>query len=235
MRSLHPLATFPYNLDLASQRSLSLLFVLKELLSFLDLLQSLVSEIPEKVSELDPHLNQLLLCSLNVPLAQRGGALDKLCFYCEILLKASKVGDEAILSILEEMQNAVMKVRSKLLLWNKKVPVSEIISTECKTLHRSLYQKLDSFFEALKMFLKESRTDENVLIYLIEHRKKFNQYFGVQSIETLLKNFFPTGPEELRATICEGYTRRGFSAFYSEQECLLDALEWEPSECQVPS
>src|SRR3990167_5451505 len=226
MRSIHPFATFPSSLDLTSERSLSLLFVLQELLFSLQLLQRLEKQTPETVADISPHLNKFLLSSLTAPLGQQGGALDKLCFYSEILLQASKVGDETLLLILEEMRNAIMKLRSKLLFWKKKVPVHQEIGFECKDLHRQLLSKLLSFFNALRSFLKESRTDENVLLYLIEHRGHFNRHLGVQTIETLLQHFFPAGPEELRATICEGYTRRGFAAFYAKQEPLLDALEW---------
>lgn len=157
--------------------------------------------------------------------------LDKLCFYCEILLEGSKVGDETILVILEEMRNAIMKIRSKLIFWKKKAPSQEKIDEELIELYRQLHCKLASFFASLLAFFKESRTDENILLYLIEHREEFNFFLGKKTIEVLLSSFFPAGPHELRAMICEGYTRRGFGAFYAEKEPMLDALEWEVHGC----
>src|SRR5690348_508319 len=103
MRSLHPWPTFPRDLEPPAARSLSLLFVLQEFISSCQLVERLENAAPE--SELDvisTRLNHFLLSSLDNPFAQKGGALDKLCFYCEILLQGSKVGDEAILVVLEE-------------------------------------------------------------------------------------------------------------------------------------
>jgi hypothetical protein len=228
MRSLHPWPTFPRDLEPPAARSLSLLFVLQEFLSSCQLVERLENAAPqEEPEDVSSRLNLFLLSSLDNPFAQKGGALDKLCFYCEILLQGSKVGDEAVLVVLEEMRNAVMKIRSKLIFWKKKAPSREEIIEEFRELYGQLKKKLASFFSSLLPFLKESRTDENVLLYLVEHREEFNLYLGENTIENLLSSFFPSGPHELRAMICEGYTRRGFSAFYAEQEPMLDALEWE--------
>lgn len=235
MRSLHPWPTFPRDLDPPAARSLSLLFVLQEFLSSCQLLKRLENAAPEELNEVSSHLDHFLLSSLDNPFAQRGGALDKLCFYCEILLQASKVGDATILVDLEEMRNAIMKIRSKAIFWKKNVPLRAEINVEFDELYNQLHKKLASFFTSLLAFLKESRTDENVLLYLVEHRQEFNFHLGTKTIENLLNSFFPAGPHELRATICEGYTRRGFAAFYTKQEPLLDALEWETSECPSQS
>jgi hypothetical protein len=237
MRSLHPWPTFPRDLDPPTARSLSLLFVLQEFLSSCRFVEKLEQAIPGELNSISSQLDRFLLSSLENPFAQRGGALDKLCFYCEILLQGSKVGDEKVLVILEEMRNAVMKIRSKLFTWKKNVPSRSEITSEFSELRAKLKSKLSSFFLSLHAYLKESRTDENVLLYLIEHRKEFNLYLGPKTIENLLNSFFPSGPHELRATICEGYTRRGFGAFYAEQEPILDALEWETNGCpsQTPT
>jgi len=236
MRSLHPWPTFPPDLDPPAARSLSLLFVLKEFFAACQLIERLENGVPEELGAVSSHLDLFLLSSLDNPFVQKGGALDKLCFYCEILLQASKVDDESILVILEEMRNGIMKVRSKLLFWKKKLPTQEEIRSDFTELYKRMHDHLASFFSSLLPFLKQSRTDENVLLYLIERRKEFNLYLGAKTIENLLNGFFPSGPHELRAVICEGYTRRGFAEFYSKQEPLIDALEWETEgSCPVPS
>jgi len=237
MRSLHPWPTFPRDLDPPAARSLALLFVLQEFVSSCRFVKQLENTIPEELNGISSQLDRFLLFSLDNPFAQRGGCLDKLCFYCEILLQASKVGDETILVVLEEMRNAIMKVRSKLFFWKKVVPSHSEIALEFSELHQKLRGQLASFFVSLHAFLKESRTDENVLLYLVEHRKEFNLYLGHKTIENLLNSFFPSGSHELRATICEGYTRRGFGTFYAQQEPILDALEWETNGCpsQTPT
>jgi hypothetical protein len=231
MRSLHPWPIFPSNLEPSASRSLSLQFVLQEFLSSCQLVERVENATPEELQGVVAQLDQFLLSSLDNPFAQKGGALDKLCFYSEILLRASKIGDEAILMSLEEMRNAIMKIRSKLILWRKRIPTRDEIHAEFSALYHTLRNKLAEFFSSLYPFLKESRTDENVLLFLIEHRKEFNLYLGPKKIENLLSDFFPAGPDELRAAICEGYTRRGFGAFYASQEPMLDALEWETQGC----
>ncbi len=236
MRSLHPWPTFPRDLDPPIARSLSLLFVLQEFLASCRLVERLENAAPEgELSGIASRLDLFLLFSLDNPFAQKGGALDKLCFYCEILLQGSKVSDETVLVLLEEMRNAVMKIRSKLIFWKKKAPLREEIGAEFTELYKQLHKNLASFFSSLHSFLKESRTDENVLLYLVEHRKEFNLYLGEHAIENLLSGFFPSGPHELRAMICEGYTRRGFGAFFESQEPMLDALEWETHGCPSQS
>ena len=92
------------------------------------------------------RLDLFLLSSLDNPFTQKGGALDKLCFYCEILLQGSKVSDETILVLLEEMRNGVMKIRSKLIFWKKKAPLREEIETEFTELYKQLHRNLASFF-----------------------------------------------------------------------------------------
>jgi hypothetical protein len=151
------------------------------------------------------------------------------------LLQTSKIEDERILTVLEEMRNVIMKVRSKWIFWKKRAPATSEIHLEFSDLYGRLRSALTSFFSSLSNFLKESRTDENVLLYLIEHRKAFDLYLGHRIIENLLSGFFPGGCHELRAAICEGYTRRGFALFYAEQESLLDDFEREFQGCLIHS
>jgi hypothetical protein len=90
----------------------------------------------------------------------------------------------------------------------------------------SLKQTLQSFFVTLTPFLKESHTDENILLYLLEQKNKFNQYLGDRAIEYLLYDFFPKGKTHFHAVICEGFTRRGFADFLYTKEHLIEELEW---------
>ena len=110
-------------------------------------------------------------------------------------------------------------------------PLDSILAA-CLETYSELLEKMRRFFYSLIPNFHESSTDENVLMYLVENRDKFNSYLGDCAIQTLLKSFFPTGLSRLRTAICEGYTRRGFSAFYAEKEPLLDALEHELEEIE---
>lgn len=231
MRSFHPWPIFPHDLDPPAAKSLALLFILQELLSSLQLLDQAENHIPTDLSDIYNQLEKFLLFSLDNPFTKNGGGLDKLCFYCESLLQASKISDDALLLILEEMRNSILNVKSRLVTWKKKLPSKEELQPNLAALYGELHKKFRAFFSSLSLFLHESRTNENILIYILEHRVQFNSYLGPRTIENLLCRLFPSGPCELRAAICEGYTRRGFTDFYAKQEPLLDAIEWEASSC----
>lgn len=236
MRSLNPWPIFPPNLELPATRSLSILFILEELLLSFQLVDHLQKITPEQLQGanlqkelviISTQLEKFLLFSLDNPFTQKGGSLDKLCFYYEILLQASKIEDETLSLILEEMRNAILKVKSRLLLWKKELHPLDRILIHLFDLYSELHMKLSSFFSALIPYLQEARTDENVLLYLIENKENFNCHLGESAIENLLKKFFPSGFSELRAAICEGFTRRGFSDIFIQKEPLLNAMEWE--------
>jgi len=242
MRSLNPWPIFPTDLEPPVARSLSLQFIMQELIASFKLLRHLQTLTPEQlqgahlaqeIASIFNELEKFLLFSLENPFAQKGGVLDKLCFYCEILLQASSVKDQEIPMILEEMRNSILRIKSKMIGWKKMAafhPFDEIL-LHLFELYSDLQFKLGRFFSALTHFLQEARSDENVLLYLIEHKHEFNSYLGTRTIEDLLYRFFPAGHAQLRAVICEGYTRRGFSAIFADAEPLIDAIEWEAS-CQ---
>lgn len=244
MRSLHPWPIFPVNLDPPTARSLSLQFILREMIDCFDIIAYLQQVTPqwlqganlhEELLSISRELEKFLLFSLENPFAQKGGSLDKLCFYCEILIQASNINDQGIPMILEEMRNSFLRTKGKLLIWKKMPvlhPLDEILSYFLE-LYSDLHHKSCRFFNALTAYLQEARSDENVLFYLLEQREKLNSYLGNRVIEHLLIRFFPAGISQLRACLCEGYTRRGFASFFSKAEPLIEALEWEASPLQT--
>lgn len=243
MRSLHPWPIFPSNLDPPVSRSLSIQFILQELIESFELLQHLHTytalqlqgaNLVEEIICIAKELEKFLLFSLENPFASKGSILDKLCFYCEILLQASHIGDNEIPMILEEMRSPILKMKSKLMAWKKTPAPLGQIQQDLFDLYATLFQKLSRFFNALTPFLKEARSDENVLIYLIENKDKLNSFLGLRRIEELLQSFFPAGHAQMRAAIIEGFTRRGFTTFLSSVEPLIDAIEWE-TPCLQPT
>lgn len=242
MRSLHPWPIFPLNLDPPVARSLGLQFILQGIADAFPVLRRLETSTPfqgteteakEEIAAIFKQLEKILLFSLENRFAQKSSVLDKLCFYCEILLQASHVVEHEILVILEEMRSDILNARSKLLARKKPHIPADRILLQLSQLYSSLFHKICRFFDALTPFFKEARYDENVLIYLIENKDRFNSYLGLQRIEGLLQSFFPAGHAQLRAAIYEGYTRRGFTTFLSSIEPLVDALEWE-TPCNSP-
>jgi hypothetical protein len=236
MSSLHPWPIFPVNLDPPIARSLSIQFILQGLTDSFKLLrhleiftssQLLGANPKEELIEIAKELEQLVLFSLEHPFSQKGSVLDKLCFYCEILLQASHIEGSEIPMALEELKIPILKVKTQLTIW-KKVPAPLFqIKEALFELYSNLYRKFCCFFSALIPYLKEARSDENVLIYLIENKNILNSFLGERRIEEMLQSFFPTGHAQLRAAIIEGYTRRGFTTFLSKVEPLIDAIEWE--------
>lgn len=236
MRSLNPWPTFPPNLEPPIARSLCIQFILQELITSFDLLVQLKASISlqiqgtnlkEELITLSNDLEKLLLFSVENPFAQKSSVLDKLCFYSEILLQASHICETEIPMIMEEMRSSVLKVKAKMTGWKKvKIPLEQIFNS-LSELYSDLNNKLCNYFKALSPYLKEARSDENVLIYLIENKDKLNSFLGLRRIEELLQSFFPAGHAQLRAAIFEGYTRRGFTTFLSKVEPLIDAIEWE--------
>jgi hypothetical protein len=231
MRSFHPWPIFPHDLESPAAKSLSLLFILQEFLFSLQLLEQERQTAPQEVTEIADRLERFLVLSIDNPFAKNGGALDKLCFYCESLLQASKIHDETLLLLLEDMRNSVLKVKTRIVTWTKRLSAPEEWRQSLAVFYEELDKKFREFFSALFPFLQESRTNENILIHLVEYRGAFNHHLGEKAIENLLCSLFPSGLYELRTAICEGYTRRGFADFYKKQEALLDAIEWEAPAC----
>lgn len=236
MRSLHPWPIFPSNLDPPVARSLSIQFILQEIIESFDLLAYLQIHIPqqllgtnlkEELSLIAKELEKILLFSVGNPFSTKGSVLDKLCFYCEILLQASPIDGHEIPTILDEMRVPILKMKMKIISW-KKTPIAlRKIHEDLSDLFSHLHRKFFLFFNALSIYLKEARSDENVLTYLIENKDKLNSFLGERRIEEMLQSFFPAGHAQLRAAIIEGYTRRGFETFLSKVEPLIDAIEWE--------
>jgi hypothetical protein len=242
MRTIQPWSTFPSNLDPPVARSLSLQFILQELISAFKALKELQITTPEQlqeanlkeeISSVSKQLEKFLLFVLKNPFSQTSSILDKLCFYCEILLQASREDGLDIQLVLESMRSPILKMKSKLTAWQKMLAPLDQTLAQLLELYADIHQKLCRFFSALSPFLKEARSDENVLIYLIEHKEELNTFLGEKYIEGLLQSFFPAGHDQLRTAIHQGYNRRGFSHFFSKIEPLINEIEWETTSlCQ---
>lgn len=238
MRSFTPWPIFPQNLDSPVIRSLSLQFIIQTLMGAFDRVQELYQSISfqlqganfeEELFCILKELEKIVLFSLENPFPQKSSILDKLCFYSEILIQASPLNNNEIPPILDDMKKNILDIKSKITTWKKMKPPFplETVRRELMALHAFLLEKLKAFFDALSCFLKEARSDENVLIQLIEKKDQLNASLGNRRIEKLLQSFFPLGHSQLRACIHEGYTRRGFTKFLSKVEPLIDAIEWD--------
>ncbi len=204
---------FPSHLTPPALRSLSLVFILEELAIQLEKVHSLQKSIPLFSKE----LFSFFCLSHSYP--QMGMCPDKLCFYCDILLQASKIRDRSLRNELDEMRIFILQCRSSLYF-------SKSVDSEFLALFSKIYQKLCAVFTALIPFLREAKTDENVLLALVEKREILNCHLGPQAIEKIFQDFFPKGHVHLKALISEGLMRRGFISFFEEKEHLIDEIEW---------
>lgn len=234
MHNSIPPPIFTSGLQPVMARSLGIQFLLREWITTFETLRHLEVVTPIQLRKIDlkeaiasvlKELEKLLLLSS----PQRGSALDKLCFYCEILLQASSMSGLEIETILQEMKTAVVKVKSEMISWKKAEPFPRQMSEVFSGLYMFLRRKLSDFFKKLFPFFFDARLDENVLMYLIEHKKKLNALLGARQIEVLLALLFPEGPLALRRAIEDGYERRGFSSVFCTVEPLIEQIEWEPA------
>lgn len=175
---------------------------------------------------LPPELKEHLLVSIEDPSLQFEKTVGKLCFYCQILLQASKLEGMFMQHELEEILSLIHKVRCRFLAAHR-LPLELSFFQSVDEKLSCFYSAMQNFFSTIVPFLEESKTNENLLIYLLEHKNAFNQYLGERSIERLLRDFFPLGRDHLHAVIYEGFTKRGFTAFLESKEHLIKELIWE--------
>jgi hypothetical protein len=233
MRSLSPCPIFPYDLQAANAKSLALLFILQELLSQLFLVEeSKKLKPPKSLVDILARLEQFLFLTLPSPFTKKGGGIDKLCFYCETLLQASKIDSDLPLTTLDKMRKEILEIKT-LISRMQKEGISELCTQTLGKLYKTLMEQFSIFFKSLFPFFEESKTNENLLLFLVEHQSHWDNYLGEKTVISLFRHLFPSGPCELRAAICEGYTRRGFASFYATKESLVDAIEWDSASCTI--
>ncbi len=248
MRSLNPWPLFPAPLPPQAAASLSLQFLVQELLLALRWLGEIEGQ-EESVEGISSQLEKLLLFSLEHPLTQKGGVLDKLCFYINILLEHSSAGeDEKILQQVQSVKDRALRLRSSISLCRRSnLKDAHFFSSKPQSLQREnipleaskgifaawneLIQTTQTYlkelFVCLFPFFQEFRQDENLLFLLIEQKEPLNQYLGHQAVEAVLAHLFPQGTCSLRETLYNGYARRGFLDFYSRNEELIESVDWE--------
>lgn len=175
---------FPSHLHPPALRSLSLAFILEELVHKLDNAQDL---------------------SLDF--------LDKISYYAGVLVEASNKKKESFL------QKEISSMR---------ITVLQFLHEKKAEYLTFFYEQLRSFFNSLIPFFFQARTDENILIYLMEHKASLNRHLGPLTIDKMIQSFASSNPDYLKTIISEGLTRRGFTSFLEEKEEMLDMKNLYP-------
>lgn len=234
MRSLYPWPIFPPNLEPPAARSLSLQLALQEWLISFEIIGKI--QILHKINEITSELEKLLLFSLENPFTKKAGTLDKLCFYLEELFRTSLVNEKDLVSSnLDQIRDTILSFRAKILGWKKKSAYLLIPETEIEWLTNQLRSLFIQFYDSLYPFFEEARSDENVLFFLIENIERLNEFLAPKKVQQMLACLYPSGPTHLRAILCEGYTRRGFSEFYAKHEALINSIGWTTETCYSTS
>lgn len=216
LANTHPWIELPAHLSPLNVRSLSLLFILQECVDRLEHLKILES-MPKE--ELFSEIQTFITPDKKQESSQFP---DKLCFYCEILLQASKVSQHSLDLRTDAMKRFMLELKLKIL--NSKSANQESFPIEDFCLDmKSLFR---SFFFSLNPFFVEAKSDENILLKLIEHKDVFN-FLEPRLVEKMLLSFFPSNIAQLKAIICEGLTKRGFSFVFEESEKFIDEIQWK--------
>ncbi|MDE3048150.1 MAG: hypothetical protein KGI83_07390, partial [Verrucomicrobiota bacterium] len=98
MQSLNPWPVFLSNLEPFLARSLSIQLILKALTDAFAFVKNLAASPPLKgehirkeVETIHHELEHLVLFSVENPIAQQGGLIDKIYFYSDVLIQISQV------------------------------------------------------------------------------------------------------------------------------------------------
>ena len=241
----------PYNLPSHTKYPLLLLFTLQELLHIFSLLETL------KQSPSPQNIQKLL--SLHNSFQQNGGALDKLCFYCETLLQVShgdhiqseltssdpnaeyllqtkKNGEKTTLphpTVYDLENQEIASVLEEIKVLCCQFQAEEVVEKDILPFFNRISERLICLFHRLLPHFSQLRSDENLLMYLVEKKDDFNHYLGAHSIERILCHLYPRGINELKHVIFQGYSKRGFSHIFMEKKSLIDDLELNPP-CPPP-
>lgn len=208
------------NLDKGAAKGLCIQFILHEYAKALKITAHLPNSSPEDALI---DLEKLFANSSNSPIVHQPGVLDKLCFYCEALVQSSKIG-ENLLGTIDELRILASLSRTQLSREIRSIPITA--STSGVDSLKDIEQKLRGFFTLLSPIFQECLDSESALFSLLELRDVLNWHLGERTVEKLLAELFPKGPEMLRQTLIDGFSRRGFSDFCERHESLFCGLTW---------
>jgi hypothetical protein len=204
MQRASPWLPFHSEFDPPSAQGMNLLFALDAWVQTAETFQSLKKELSTFPS----------LFTTGGPILKKT-PLEKWLFYSHLFLQSPLLTDaapfESLLNTLEQSAKLI----------DRKLPQDKIPS-----LFQLFESSLKSLFDLFLPFLEEAKSNENILLYLIEHRAFLNDLLGPGKIETVFQQLYPAGPAHLHAIVFEGYTQRGFGPFCSKHEAEIRSVDW---------
>lgn len=240
---------FPAELSPPAATSLSLQFLIQELLNIFRWLQKNHSHPPLHLEAISTELGLMLATPCTSSMIQKKGLLDNMYGYIHILFQNASLGYQIpVLQRLDSLKYLACELSSYLAKIYKTpslippscsdVPLrTEEVDSEM-ALTRIIRDKWSHFLQRIETectllfadlfsFIQEVQHDENLLFLLIEQKDPLNQYLGHRAIETIFERLFPQGPCTLREALYNGYARRGFLDFYARHEKLIESIDWE--------
>lgn len=212
-------------LEKGAAKGLCLEFILHEYASALKICTQLDAAAPNELMNI---LEKLSARPGNASQAQ-SGILDKLCIYCEALVQNSKIG-ENLLEVVDELRNTVFLIRTIVSRQIRAIASQQGIDE----LLRKLSTALHSFFPLLASIFQSSLECETAIFALVELRSVINRHLGEKTVEILLQQMFPDGPERLREFLSLGFEKRGFCDFCDRHESLFEELTWPQTTIPSP-
>ena len=90
-----------------------------------------------------------------------------------------------------------------------------------------LFESLTQMFVAVEPFLEKCKENENLIFFLLKHKKEIDQLMNKDYLRSLLLRFHPGGFSQLCEKLCDNYHHRGFYFLIPEIRRLSAELEHE--------
>lgn len=78
---------------------------------------------------------------------------------------------------------------------------------------KKIVDQMKRFSKALASLLLQFKDDENVIFFLLRHKKELDQIYGKQFVFKLINRMYPKGIEEASNFVLKQYKKRGFHHF----------------------
>ncbi len=150
----------------------------------------------------------------SLPWTHQKGTLNKLRHYCYLL--SHRVSDDTdILNLNVAVSKAFHgTLQTREVIFSLQRQLEDLAQIPN---YVALYQLLDRMIDNMKRasrlilrILIQFKEDENILLFLIEHKNDFDQLYKTQFLVRILKKMFPKGVEEASKIIQQKYQKRGF-------------------------
>ena len=200
-------------------------FILKESLDTLSLIKKLEAILEKDVKAVDLEKLKNLLCelaggsfeTLHFLVWPNGeGRLAKLKGYCTWLLKEA-IEEDTPLFRLDRLSNEAWVYCMKSLDLLDQKPFKSYSLLALKKMCRTMGRFEKTLPDAISLYMH----DENVLFFLIRHKKELDNVYHPGFTEELFSSFFNGKPEDGKKFLVDRYLARGFDTILPQIETFF--------------